>query len=73
MYFAFQSNVLIERLRHQTPSCRPHSVANLSGYSLNFHKKLIDGSAKCKALQSQKASDVIVDAFYEICSTETAV
>ncbi len=72
VYFAYGSNMLTERLRRRTPSCRPLTVARLSGYSLRFHKKSIDGSAKCNAYHTRKASDVIVGVLYEICRTERA-
>ena len=46
-YFAYGSNMLHERLQRRVPSAVPMGIAILDGYRLVFHKKSVDGSAKC--------------------------
>lgn len=48
-YFAYGSNMLVERLRaaHRAPSARPVSHARLEGWRLRFDKRSKDGSGKC--------------------------
>lgn len=70
VYFAYGSNMLTERLRRRTPSCRPIGIAQLSGYSLRFHKKSIDGSAKCNAFHTRNPSNIVKGVLYEICRSE---
>lgn len=48
-YFAYGSNMLVERLRaaNRAPSARPVSHARLEGWRLRFDKRSTDGSGKC--------------------------
>jgi hypothetical protein len=46
-YFAYGSNMLTERLRDRTSSCRPLGLGRLLGKQLAFHKRSKDGSGKC--------------------------
>jgi cation transport regulator ChaC len=48
-YFAYGSNMLVERLRaaNRAPSARPVSHARLDGWRLRFDKRSTDGSGKC--------------------------
>lgn len=48
-YFAYGSNMLVERLQAQNraPSARPVSHARLDGWQLRFDKSSKDGSGKC--------------------------
>lgn len=47
LYFAYGSNMLTERLQNRVPSASPLSTAIVSGFTLRYHKKGRDGSAKC--------------------------
>ncbi|MBA2661713.1 MAG: gamma-glutamylcyclotransferase [Bradymonadaceae bacterium] len=49
-YFAYGSNMLSNRLRGRVPSARPIGPAELHGWSLRFHKRGADGSAKCNVV-----------------------
>ncbi len=58
LYFAYGSNMSTGRLRERTPSCTPLGMATLPGYSLRFHKRSVDNSAKCNAFASGGHSSV---------------
>jgi gamma-glutamylcyclotransferase len=45
-YFAFGSNMLLERIKKRVPSARALGIATLGGYALRFNKLSKDGSAK---------------------------
>jgi len=69
-YFAYGSNLLLKKMREVVPSAVPCSVARLSGYRLKFHKKSIDGSAKCDAFRTGDEQDVVHLVVYEIDEKE---
>lgn len=46
-YFAYGSNMLVERLQARAPSAQPVSHAKIDGWRLRFDKKSADGSGKC--------------------------
>lgn len=50
LYLAYGSNLSTARFRHRLPGAEPLGAAQLEGYSLHFHKRGMDGSAKCNAL-----------------------
>lgn len=52
LYFAYGSNMAVERLKARVPSARAYNKARLPGYELKFHKKGADGSAKCDVVVS---------------------
>lgn len=58
------------RLRCRVPSCRPVSIAKLSGYQLRFHKRSKDGSAKCDAYYTGDRADFVWGVVFEIAATE---
>lgn len=70
LYFAYGSNMLSERLRQRTPSCRSVGIAELRQYRLRFHKKSIDGSAKCNAWHTRRPTDSIQGVLYRIDISE---
>ena len=45
-YFAFGSNMLLERIKKRVPSARVLGNATLGGYALRFNKLSKDGSGK---------------------------
>ncbi|WP_447968658.1 gamma-glutamylcyclotransferase family protein [Nitrospira sp. M1] len=69
-YFAYGSNLSIRRLRHRLPSASVVCVASLPGHRLLFHKKSQDGSAKCDAMYTGDADDVVIGVVYEIETVE---
>jgi len=65
-YFAYGSNLLIKKMRKVVPSAASHGEASLSGYRLKFHKRSIDGSAKCDAFRTEDQRDLVHGVVYEI-------
>jgi len=49
-YFAYGSNMLIERLRERVKSAKDPVCVTLPGYELRFHKVSSDGSGKCNII-----------------------
>lgn len=69
-YFAYGSNMLSDRLRFRTPSCRVLGVATLAGHTLRFHKGGADGSGKCDAFATGLPGDVVIGVLYAIDKTD---
>ena len=73
-YFAYGSNMAVERLRARVPSARLVGTALLPGHALRFHKPgSIDGSAKCDAACTGDAADSVFGALYSILTGELAL
>lgn len=51
LYFAYGSNLCFERLEARVPSVRSLGAAVLRGHELRWHKKGVDGSAKCSIVE----------------------
>lgn len=67
LYFAYGSNMAIERLRVRVPSAELVSVATLIGHALKFHKpSKKDGSGKCDAAYTGNPQDRVLGALYSI-------
>ncbi|HEY9209982.1 MAG TPA: gamma-glutamylcyclotransferase family protein [Methylotenera sp.] len=67
LYFAYGSNMAIERLRTRVPSAELVAVTALIGYALKFHKpSKKDGSGKCDAAYTGNAKDKVIGALYSI-------
>ncbi len=70
-YFAYGSNMAVERLRARVPSASLVGTAVLAGHALRFHKPgSIDGSAKCDAACTGNAADSVFGALYSIFTDE---
>lgn len=69
-YFAYGSNMLTARLRARVPSADPVGVAQLSGHSLRWHKRSVDGSGKCDAFRTGDEEDVVHGVLFEISAAE---
>jgi hypothetical protein len=65
-YFAYGSNMSTRRLRARAPSCRFLARGTLKQYQLRFHKRSIDGSAKCDAFFTGNAEDRVLGVLFEI-------
>lgn len=72
LYFAYGSNLLPRRLQARVPSARPRRTVQISGWSLRFHKRGQDGSAKCNLLRTGVSADIAHGAVYEIAADERA-
>ena len=60
-YAAYGSNLHPVRLVQRVPSARLIDTARVPGFDLRFHKKSIDGSAKCDIVEA--ASEIHVAVF----------
>ncbi|MCK5640712.1 MAG: gamma-glutamylcyclotransferase [Gammaproteobacteria bacterium] len=65
-YFAYGSNLHLQRLLERVSSARTHFVASLKAYDLRFHKLGQDGSGKANAFYTGEESDVLHGVVYKI-------
>lgn len=54
-YAAYGSNLHPHRLQLRVPSANPIHTALVEGWQLKFHKRSIDGSAKCNVVRAEHA------------------
>ena len=73
LYFAYGSNMALERLKARVPSARTYSKARLPGYELKFHKKGADGSAKCDVVVSDQPHHVVHGVLFEFALAEKPI
>ena len=66
LYFAYGSNMLIERMVKRVPSAEPLFVATLKEHDLRFHKVSKDGSGKADAFFTGNDSDFVMGVVYQI-------
>ena len=69
-YLAYGSNLHPARLAARVPSARPVGVVEISGYSLAFHKRSVDGSAKCLLYPGQGPQQKAYGVIYEFDARE---
>lgn len=69
-YFAYGSNMNTKRLRERVPSAAKLSTGALNNFTLRFHKRSTDGSAKCDAFYTNNKSDEVRGVIYEIDESE---
>ncbi len=65
-YFAYGSNMLLQRLQKRCPSAIFLEAAYAEGYALNFSKKSVDGSGKATIAKSDKGGKQVYGALFEI-------
>ncbi|MGH1430881.1 MAG: gamma-glutamylcyclotransferase family protein [Neptuniibacter sp.] len=70
MYFAYGSNMSLQRIKYRLPNTRLLGVAVLPYFQLRFHKKGTDGSAKADALFTGRAEDQMFGALYQLSDSE---
>lgn len=70
LYLAYGSNLLPRRIRARVPSARPVGKVRLDGWSMRFHKRGQDGSAKCNLLETGLAGDTAYGAVFAIAPHE---
>ena len=56
-YFAYCSNLLIERLRARVPSAKKVGTGFIPQFDLQFYKPSIDGSGKCTIIPTSNEQD----------------
>lgn len=66
LYFAYGSNMSIERLSARVRSAELICVAALAGHQLRFHKPSKDGSGKCDAAHTGSPEDSVFGVLYSI-------
>ena len=64
-FFAVGTNMDEERLRHWIPSARRLTIASLSGFTLTWHKRSLEGG-KLAALRTGHLDDVVWGVVYEV-------
>lgn len=69
-YFAYGSNMSLQRLQQRVPSAVPIGVFSLPKHRLVFHKLSTDGSAKCDAYSTEDPNDLVFGRLYEIDEAE---
>ncbi len=70
LYFAYGSNMLLERLQTRVRSAKKLGVAYLAKHTLSFHKQSVDGSGKCDAFYTGQDADGVYGVIYRIDDTE---
>jgi hypothetical protein len=73
LYFSYGSNMSIARLLDRVPSAKPIVTATLPGHELRFHKKSIDGSAKCDAFETGDPNHKVLGVVFEIDRAEKPI
>jgi gamma-glutamylcyclotransferase len=69
-YFAFGSNMLLDRIKKRVPSARVLDNAILGGYALRFNKLSKDGSAKANIVPSADPRAVVYGVLYHLDEDE---
>ncbi|WOH36377.1 gamma-glutamylcyclotransferase family protein [Thalassotalea fonticola] len=69
-YFAYGSNMSLNRLQERVPSARKLEIVTLKNHQLRFHMSSIDGSGKCDSFQTNNHEDIVIGALFEINKNE---
>lgn len=69
-YFAYGSNMSVERIQKRVSSARFIGVYSLARHKLKFHKIGKDGSAKGDAFFTGNLSDIVLGVLYSIDCSE---
>jgi gamma-glutamylcyclotransferase len=72
LYFAYGSNMSIERITQRIPGIRAVSGATLQGHALRFHKLGRDGSGKCDVVRADSLGAVVHGVLYELAERDLA-
>ncbi|MGI9236881.1 MAG: gamma-glutamylcyclotransferase family protein [Woeseiaceae bacterium] len=69
-YLAYGSNLHPIRLIDRVPGARLAGTTALIGYRLTFHKRSVDGSAKCNLDDTDDSTDIAYAAVYSLPEDE---
>ena len=69
-YFAYGSNLLRRRIEDRLGDCYLQGSGWLVGYDLRFDKIGADGSGKCSVYKSDKMSNKVYGAIFELTSAQ---
>ncbi|MES9968705.1 MAG: gamma-glutamylcyclotransferase family protein [Candidatus Thiodiazotropha sp.] len=72
LYFSYGSNMSSRRLLSRVPSAEYVTTALLPGHDLRFHKKSLDGSAKCDAFATRNDEHAVRGVIYRIAESHKA-
>jgi hypothetical protein len=72
LYFSYGSNMSSRRLVRRVPSAKFVTTAVLPGHKLHFHKKSLDGSAKCDAFETRSDEHAVHGVIYDIARSHKA-
>ena len=61
------------RIKHRTRSATAIATALLYEHSLRFHKKSVDGSAKCDIMHTRNPDDIVYGVVYEMLASEKQI
>jgi hypothetical protein len=61
------------RLQHRVASATPISVAHLPAHVLKFHKRSVDGSAKCDIVPTRDPTDAVFGVVFQILASEKPI
>jgi len=73
LYFAYGSNMSTRRIQRRVASATAVSTARLQEHALKFHKRSIDGSAKCDIAHTHERNDVVFGVVYELLVSDKPV
>ena len=68
-YFAYGSNMLTRRLSSRVGSVEKVCVGFVSGRTLTFDKRSIDGSGKCDCSPSQNKDDLVYGVLFRVAES----
>jgi gamma-glutamylcyclotransferase len=72
-YFAYGSNLCVERILARTPSATILARGWIDGYRLAFHKRSRDGSGKADAFHTAQKGDLVWGAVYALAARDKPV
>ena len=70
LYFAYGSNMSTLRIQRRVASATAITAARLHEHALRFHKKSVDGSAKCDILHTRDPDDIVHGVVFEMLISE---
>ncbi|MCF8057186.1 MAG: gamma-glutamylcyclotransferase [Desulfocapsa sp.] len=65
-YFAYGSNMSLNRIRQRVPSALMLGMFSLEYHELRFHKHGRDNSGKCDAYYTNDSSNTVLGVLYQI-------
>jgi hypothetical protein len=69
-YFAYGSNMLLERLINRCPNAVPAGQVLVKGFRLSFSKKSVDGSGKATLVKAVNCGEIVHGVVFRIPLTE---
>jgi len=61
------------RIRRRVESATVISTAHLHGHALKFHKRSVDGSAKCDIVHTRGPDDIVYGVVFEMLASEKKI